>query len=112
MKNIILLSTIILLAASSAHLSANVQQKEKALIVQGTCGMCKTRIEKAAKDVKGVISASWEAKTKQLQLNYDAAQVTVDDISKAVAKSGHDTDKHKADDKRYDGLPGCCKYRK
>lgn len=86
---------------------------EHAMInVQGLCEMCKERIEKAAKGVGGVSSASWEQKTKQLHLNFDASRTSVDAISKAVAKAGHDTDRYKADKATYDALPGCCKYRK
>lgn len=81
------------------------------MTVQGLCEMCKERIEKAAMSVKGVSSASWDGTAKQLHLNYDPAQTDLDKISQAVAKAGHDTDKHKADQKVYDALPGCCKYR-
>lgn len=81
------------------------------MTVQGLCEMCKERIEKAAMSVKGVSSASWDGTAKQLHLNYDPAQTDLDKISQVVAKAGHDTDKHKADQKVYDALPGCCKYR-
>ena len=33
-------------------------------------------------------------------------------IQKAITHSGHDTEKTKADDKTYNELPACCKYRK
>ena len=86
---------------------------EHAMInVQGLCEMCKERIEKAAKGVSGVSSASWDQKTKQLHLNFDSSKTSVDVIGKAVAKAGHDTDKYKADKAAYDALPSCCKYRK
>ena len=81
------------------------------ILVQGKCEICKDRIEKAAKSVKGVSSANWDQKTKQLHLNFDPAQTSVDAISKAVAKAGHDTDKYKADNATYNALPSCCKYR-
>ncbi len=86
---------------------------EHAMInVQGLCEICKERIEKAAKGVSGVTSASWDQKSKQLHLNFDPAKTNVDAISKAVAKVGHDTDKYKADKAVYDALPDCCKYKK
>ncbi|WP_294079970.1 efflux RND transporter periplasmic adaptor subunit [Proteiniphilum sp. UBA5384] len=81
------------------------------MTVQGLCEMCKDRIEKTAMSVKGVSSASWDGTTKQLHLNFDPQQTDLDKISQAVAKAGHDTDKHKADQKVYDALPACCKYR-
>jgi hypothetical protein len=34
----------------------------------------------------------------------------VDALDKKLALVGHDTEKYKAEDKVYDGLPGCCKY--
>ncbi|NLC73970.1 MAG: efflux RND transporter periplasmic adaptor subunit, partial [Clostridiales bacterium] len=81
------------------------------LTVQGLCEMCKDRIEKAAKSVSGVTSASWDIKTKQLHLNFDPVKTSADAVAKAIAKAGHDTDKYKADKATYDALPACCKYR-
>ena len=91
---------------------ASSKDEHAVINVQGLCEMCKERIEKAAKGVGGVSSASWDQKTKQLHLNFDASRTSVDAISKAVAKAGHDTDKYKADKAAYEALPGCCKYRK
>jgi Cu(I)/Ag(I) efflux system membrane fusion protein len=104
-----------------AHSQDTVSQKESktevkgtqaTLAVQGLCGMCKTRIEKTAKGVAGVTSATWDSKTKTLNLDYDGSKTSLDVVGKAIAKVGHDTDKYKADDKVYAALPGCCKYRK
>lgn len=92
--------------------SANSKNKQGLLKVQGLCEMCKDRIEKAAKGVAGVSSASWDMKTKDLHLNFDPARTNPDAISKAIAAAGHDTEKYKADTKTYDALPSCCKYRK
>jgi Cu(I)/Ag(I) efflux system membrane fusion protein len=47
-----------------------------------------------------------------LHLNYDGSKTSLDTISKAISKVGHDTEKDKAGDKVYNALPGCCKYRK
>ncbi len=80
--------------------------------VSGNCGMCETRIEKAAKGVDGVATADWDQKTKQLEVSYDETKTNMGTIQKAFATVGHDTGKYKADDKVYDALPGCCKYRK
>jgi Cu(I)/Ag(I) efflux system membrane fusion protein len=79
--------------------------------VQGNCEMCKERIEKAAKEVQGVSSATWDSEKKELQLNFDPSQTNLDVISKAVAKAGHDTEKDKAEEAAYKALPDCCKYR-
>jgi len=81
------------------------------LKAEGLCGMCKTRIEKAAKEVAGVTKAEWDMDTKMLALEFDSAKTNLGNISKAVAKAGHDTEKDKADDGVYNKLPDCCKYR-
>ncbi len=80
--------------------------------VSGNCGMCKDRIETAAKSVKGVSSASWSSKTKKIDVEFNSALTSVNAIQKAIARVGHDTGKYKADDKVYSALPACCLYRK
>jgi Cu(I)/Ag(I) efflux system membrane fusion protein len=94
------------------HMASGEAHEEHAMLnVKGSCEMCKDRIEKAAKEVEGVSFASWETEKQVLHLNYDPDKTSVDDIAKAVAKAGHDTDKYKADQATYDALPACCKYR-
>ncbi|MDR3341091.1 MAG: cation transporter [Candidatus Symbiothrix sp.] len=89
----------------------NIGETKATLIVQGSCGMCKTRIEKAAKSVAGVLAATWDAESKQLELRYDASKTAPEAVGKVVATVGHDTEKDKASDDVYNALPGCCKYR-
>ena len=86
--------------------------KTEKINVYGKCGMCKSRIEKAAKAVEGVAKASWDATEQVLTVKYDAGKTTVLEIEQAVAKVGHDTDNVKADDKVYAKLHGCCKYER
>lgn len=78
--------------------------------VSGNCEMCQERIEKAAKNVKGVISANWDVKAKILHLDFDSKATSKKTISKAVAQAGHDTEFDKAPQAVYDALPGCCNY--
>ncbi len=87
------------------------QVKTETITAKGNCGMCESRIEKAAGSVDGVTKAEWNAKTNKLQVTYDAKKTDIHKIEMAVAKVGHDTEHHKADDKVYNALPGCCKYR-
>jgi copper chaperone CopZ len=85
--------------------------KTEKIKVSGNCGMCESRIEKAAGQVNGVSSADWDRKTKELKVTYDPAKSDRTKIEKAVAAVGHDTETQKADDAVYNELPGCCKYR-
>lgn len=98
----------------SSHAKANPNDEYAEIKdVQGLCEMCQDRIEKVAMSVTGVSSAHWDAKSKALHLNYDKKKTSIDAVSKAIAKAGHDVgSKYKADDTVYNALPGCCQYRK
>jgi len=94
------------------HMQQGAQNEEHAMLgVKGSCEMCKERIEKAAKSVKGVSSASWDMEKQELHMNFDPAKTIIEAISKVIAEAGHDTDKDKAEQAVYDALPDCCKYR-
>ncbi len=79
--------------------------------VQGNCGMCENRIEKAAQSVEGVKKAKWDKATDKLTVYYPKGKVDMMAVHKAIADAGHDTSKKKASDDTYASLPGCCKYR-
>lgn len=112
MKTAKSLSIILLVSLFSFSIAAQdkSQNKNESLKVQGLCSMCKTRIEKAAK-IEGVESALWDSKTQLLTLNYNPSKTSADAVAKKVAGVGHDTEKYKAEDKVYNALPACCKYR-
>jgi Cu(I)/Ag(I) efflux system membrane fusion protein len=80
--------------------------------VSGNCDLCKERIEKVAKSVKGVSMAVWDVNTKKIQVAFNPRETNSDDIQRAIAKVGHDTDKFKAQEDVYRKLPECCLYRK
>lgn len=86
--------------------------KTEKIEVKGNCGMCESRIEKAAKAVEGVSKADWNKDTKILEVTFDDTKTTSDKIEVAVAKVGHDTPHHKAATEVYDKLPGCCHYER
>lgn len=84
--------------------------KDEKFLVNGNCGMCKKRIEKAALSVEGVTVAEWDAETMELTITFDDAKTNLQKIHEAIAKSGHDTKLVKASDEKYSTLPACCKY--
>lgn len=86
------------------------QTKTEKFEVKGNCGMCESRIEKAAKSVDGVSSADWSKASKMIEVSYDSTKTNVHKVHMALAKVGHDTNMHKAQDDVYNALPGCCKY--
>jgi hypothetical protein len=89
---------------------AQTRTSQASIKVYGNCGMCKKRIETAL-DSKGIKAATWDTKTKELQVVYNASKITELEIHELVASVGHDTDKVKAKDEVYADLPFCCLYR-
>ncbi len=84
--------------------------KTATILVKGNCEECKERIENAA-DIKGVKISSWDEKTQILTVTYKSDKVSLVQIEKAIAVSGHDAADIKAGDASYKKLPSCCKYR-
>jgi len=117
MKRIKFFVAIVMLVSFSGTLSAQTtvktsgQTKTETIKVSGNCGMCKDRIEKAAKD-EGATSASWDSKTKMLTVSFDGSKTSADALAKKMASVGHDTEKYKAADDVYAKLPGCCHYER
>lgn len=100
--------SIIAIALLTAQFSFAQKTTEK-IPVSGNCGMCKSKIEKAAKTA-GASSASWDMDAKLLTVTYNQASTNAGRIQKGVAAVGYDTRDVKATDEAYDKLHGCCKY--
>jgi len=96
--------------AQATKTATNSTSKTETFKVSGNCDMCKTRIEKAAK-IEGVTKAEWDKQKKMLTLSYIPSTVSADQVQKKIAAAGHDTGNYRADDKVYNSLPACCKYR-
>ncbi|MDA3821843.1 MAG: heavy-metal-associated domain-containing protein [Bacteroidales bacterium] len=106
-----MLSLVVLMVLSTFTVFANAGNTEK-FKVAGNCGMCETRIEKAAKSVDGVSSADWDKETKMIKVTFDSKKTDIHKIHIAIAKAGHDTKMHSASDEVYNSLPACCKYER
>jgi len=100
-----------ILVIASVNTYAQNKNKKVSFEVKGNCAMCKARIEKASLKVKGVKYVNWDIPSKHLKLILDENKCTTLDIKKAIALVGHDTDSAKTDDKTYNDLPPCCKFR-
>lgn len=110
MKKLFLLLFVMLF---SVTIQAQEKKKKNAkyeIEVKGNCEMCKKRIEKAAFSVPGVKYAEWHQDHQDLHLILNEKKSSLDDVRKAIAKSGHDTDKVKAKDEEYNDLHNCCQY--
>lgn len=83
--------------------------KTETIPVSGNCGMCKSKIEKAAKTA-GVTDAKWDVDAKALTVKYNSSTTNSAKIQQAVAAVGYDTRDVKTTNEAYDKLHGCCKY--
>ena len=111
MKKLLKLSLVVLFTISGLSiLKAHDHGVTKEFNVKGNCGMCESSIEKAAKAVDGVSFADWDKKTKVIKVTFYTEKTDVHKIHMAIAKVGHDTEIHKADDEVYSKLPKCCLY--
>jgi len=100
---------LLLTLFSLFNITGFAQEKTDSIKVYGNCGMCKNRIEKAAK-LEGVTAAAWREETKMITVTYNPEKVKLDEVQKKVAAVGHDTEKFTAEAAIYNKLPGCCKY--
>lgn len=108
---------IFILLVALIGIGANAQQKKNknakySVEVNGNCEQCKKRIEKAAFSVAGVKSAVWDVDSHQLALIINEEKTSLEEVEKAVAKAGHDSEKAKASSEDYDKLHSCCKYER
>jgi periplasmic mercuric ion binding protein len=90
-------------------LTVSAQDKSEKFKVSGNCGMCKNKIEKAAK-AAGATYASWDEDTKQLEVKYSSKSTNSAKILGKIAETGYDNEGAKATDEAYNKLHGCCKY--
>lgn len=78
--------------------------------VRGNCDMCKSTIEKAANGVEGVSNANWDKHKKEIRVTFNDKKTNIDEVHKAIAASGYDTDKVAGSTDSYQDLPSCCQY--
>lgn len=88
---------------------AMAQSKSEAIPVSGNCGMCKSKIEKAAK-TGGAEEANWDKDKKILTVKFDEKNTDASKIQQAIANVGYDTRDVKGNDEAYKNLHSCCKY--
>ncbi len=113
MKNII---SIILVFFLALNINAQEIKKNKnakiEFHVDGVCGMCKKRIEKAALSVSGVKLAVWNIDSGNLNLIINEEKTNPKNIQQAIANIGHDNDGQKTTDEAYNSLHACCQYER
>lgn len=108
MKKIVLVTLVMLVGMTGISQNKNA----KAIVeVDGVCGMCKQRIEKASLRTIGVKSAVWNMDTHELSLIYDERKTDLTKIQQNIADVGHDTFDITATEEAYNSVHQCCRYR-
>jgi periplasmic mercuric ion binding protein len=109
MKTFKIFFPVLLLMTFSFTVSA--QDTTEKFKVSGNCGMCKNKIEKAAKEA-GATYAMWDEDSKMLEVKYNSTSTNAAKIQEKIAASGYDNVGAKASDEAYNKLHGCCKYER
>lgn len=110
LKSFSFLTLFMALATLSLPMGSVAQSvKTETIPVSGNCGMCKSKIEKAAKTA-GVEDAKWDMDEKTLTVKYNSSTTNAAKIQQAVAAVGYDTRDVKTTNEAYDKLHDCCKY--
>lgn len=89
--------------------SSSVSVQSSTFNVSGNCGMCKSRIEQAAK-AAGAIQAIWDEGI--LKVEWNPGTTSAEKIMKNISDSGHDNDLYQAPENVYHQLPSCCHYER
>ena len=108
MKSFKIFSTV-LLCCAIATTSFSQKTKTETFQVSGNCGMCETKIEKAAK-AAGATYADWNKDTKVITVKYSSTSSNLAKIQKSIADAGYDNVGVKTTTGAYDKLHACCKY--
>jgi len=109
MKKMKLILTMLLIATSTIAFAKT--DSTASFKVWGNCDMCKARVEKAAK-AAGAEKAVWNDETEMMTVEFNSKKTSSDKIQQQIAVAGHDTEKYKSLQENYNGLPGCCKYKR
>ncbi|HBR55557.1 MAG TPA: copper chaperone [Flavobacteriaceae bacterium] len=108
MKKVLIVTIALLLGTGVFAQNKNARAT---IEVDGVCGMCKERIEKASVKTKGVKSAVWNIETHELKLIFDERKTDLTKIQQNIAAVGHDTKEITATDEAYNSVHPCCMYR-
>ncbi len=97
------------IAASITFVTSAQKVKTEKFSVNGNCGMCEAKIEKAAK-AAGASFAEWDQDAKVITVKYKSSGSNLAKIQKSIANVGYDNAGYKSTDEAYQKLHSCCKY--
>ncbi|MDX1652676.1 MAG: heavy metal-associated domain-containing protein [Brumimicrobium sp.] len=89
---------------------ANSQGGKEVVKIQtnAQCGQCKERIEEKLNYTSGVSYAELNLDNKVVEVKYNSAKITAEEIRKIISDLGYNADEVKADAEAQSNLPKCC----
>ncbi|MGG7666706.1 DUF3347 domain-containing protein [Dyadobacter sp. BHUBP1] len=111
MKSIKIWMAVVLLLSAALSQAAIKNAVTENVKVNGSCALCKARIESAAFE-KNISEANWNQETKVASVTYDSKKTSLDAILKKIALAGFDNQTYLAPDKAYAELEACCRYER
>ncbi len=73
------------------------------------CGSCEKNIKNALGKVAGVQEVQVDTKAKTVQVRYESAKTSVEQIETAITGAGYNANERKRDQAAYEKLDACCK---
>lgn len=73
------------------------------------CGICEKNIEKALRELDGVISSKVDLENKKAVITYDNSKTVFKKLEKAITNAGYAANNRKANKQAYINLMECCK---
>ena len=105
------IAAICLMLISSVSFAQLKNEKTAIVEVNGNCGMCKKRIEKAG-NLADEANVVWDKESKLATITFDTEKTSKEAVLKRIADAGYDNVAFIAPDKAYDDLPECCQYER
>ena len=103
----------VVISIFSIQLSAQkIKNVKDVFEVSGNCDMCKNLIETTVKSEEGVKTVRWNMLSKTMKVKFNPNLTSTDEIQKAIAGIGYDTEKYRAEDEVYEELHYCCQYER
>ncbi|HRI29729.1 MAG TPA: heavy-metal-associated domain-containing protein [Chitinophagales bacterium] len=108
-----LMAVAILLSAgvqpAQAQTAKSKGSEEVTITTSALCGMCKTRLETAIYNTKGVKAVNLDLDSKALTVKYNPKKVSADKLRTVVSNTGYRADDVPANEIAFNKLPNCCK---
>lgn len=93
---------------SCSYLSVSASDSAQ-IITSAQCSMCKNKVEKRLRKIKGIESVELNMDSKILHIIFDEKSIDLSKIEKLINQIGYDANDKPAIPSAYKRLPACCR---